>query len=329
MSGMLRSITWMQTRKIPPIRRASAEVSPMVPVVFPRNMDSRFTCSPAFAAASGVAPDTVSTRRGCRGGEIGHMAREGNQKEASSCKRRVHNVLAKTAEKLFLRRELQTHRRSPASKEAPAPACSWPAEAGYQCTAVGNRHRFLHSFFIQIFRQGTDCHRNRNQKSSALRPKFQIPTQAAGARARQDGKHDFVRRYLGPRVGEDDTCNNPFICKIPYFFFLFCQKHFTHRADLLRQRTSCRADKGTTATFTALHSAVFQELLFLTVLRKKKGGPEESDPTDGNTASAIDAGRWCQRRYFILRKAGQCRCCLGNRNIHCKQGSSHHRHRRR
>ena len=29
-----------------------------------------------------------------------------------------------------------------------------------------------------------------------------------------------------------------------------------------------------------------------------------------HAASAVDAGRWCQRRYFILRKAGQCRCCL-------------------
>lgn len=42
-----------------------AEVTITAPdgtAVFPRDMDSRFTCSPAFAAASGVAPDTVSTR---------------------------------------------------------------------------------------------------------------------------------------------------------------------------------------------------------------------------------------------------------------------------
>ena len=131
---------------------------------------------------------------------------------------------------------------------------------------------------------------------------------------------------LDRACGEDDTCNNPFICKIPLFLLSLCQKHFTHRADFLRQRTSCRADKGTTATFTALHSAVFQELLFLSVLRKNgKAGRKNLTRTDGNAASAVDAGRWCQRRYFILRKAGQCRCCLGNRNLHCKQGFSHHR----
>ncbi len=124
---------------------------------------------------------------------------EGNQKEASSCKRRVHNVLAKTAEKLFYdenckhtadhrhpKRRLHRHVHS-------------QQKAGYQCTAVGNRHRFLHSFFIQIFRQGTDCHRNRNQKQC---PKAEIPDSHAGCRGKgkQNGKHDFVCRHLGPRV---------------------------------------------------------------------------------------------------------------------------------
>ena len=67
-------------------------------------------------------------------------------------------------------------------------------------------------------------------------------------------------------------------------------------------------------------------LLFLAVLRKnRKAGRKNLTRTDGNAASAVDAGRWCQRRYFILRKAGQCRCCLSNRNIHCKQCFSHHR----
>ncbi len=116
-------------------------------------------------------------------------------------------------------------------------------------------------------------------KSSARRPKFQTPTQAAGARASRTANMILSVVTLDRACGEDDTCNNPFICKIPLFLLSLCQKHFTHRADFLRQRTSCRADKGTTATFTALHSAVFQELLFLSrAPQKRKGGPEESDP---------------------------------------------------
>ncbi len=136
---------------------------------------------------------------GCRGSEVGHMTREGNQKEASSCKRRVHNVLAKTAEKLFYDENCKHTADHRHPKRRLHRHVHGQQKAGYQCTAVGNRHRFLHSFFIQIFRQGTDCHRNRNQKQC---PKAEIPDSHAGCRGKgkQDGKHDFVCRHLGPRV---------------------------------------------------------------------------------------------------------------------------------
>ena len=129
----------------------------------------------------------------------GHMTREGNQKETSSCKRRVHDVLAKTAEKLFYNENCKhtTDHRHP--KRCLHRHVHCQQKTSYQCTAVGNRHRFLHSFFIQIFRQGTDCHRNHNQKQC---PKAEIPDSHADCRGKgkQDGKHDFVCRHLGPRV---------------------------------------------------------------------------------------------------------------------------------
>ena len=43
-----------------PMRMATTEVSPMVPAVFPRNRSSTRTGSPAFRAASGVAPEIPS-----------------------------------------------------------------------------------------------------------------------------------------------------------------------------------------------------------------------------------------------------------------------------
>ena len=59
-NGILRSITLNTRRITAPIRIASVEVSPIVPAVFPRNRFKTFTLSPAFMAASGVAPDTAS-----------------------------------------------------------------------------------------------------------------------------------------------------------------------------------------------------------------------------------------------------------------------------
>ena len=65
-------------------------------------------------------------------------------------------------------------------------------------------------------------------KSSARRPKFQTPTQAAGARASRTANMILSVVTLDRACGEDDTCNNPFICKVPLFLLSLCQKHFTH-----------------------------------------------------------------------------------------------------
>ena len=51
------SITPNHSRMIAPMRRAIAEVSPIVPDVNPRSISLVFTASPAFSAAKGVAEE--------------------------------------------------------------------------------------------------------------------------------------------------------------------------------------------------------------------------------------------------------------------------------
>lgn len=189
----------MQTRKMPPIRRASAEVSPIVP---PYSQGTWTADSPALLLLLRRAVShRIQYPRGVRlrGSEVCHMTREGNQKETSSCKRRVHDVLAKTAEKLFYNENCKhtTDHRHP--KRCLHRHVHCQQKTSYQCTAVGNRHRFLHSFFIQIFRQGTDCHRNQQSKAVPEGRNSRLPRRLRG-KGKQDGKHDFVCRHLGPRV---------------------------------------------------------------------------------------------------------------------------------
>ena len=135
---------------------------------------------------------------GCRGSEVCHMTREGNQKETSSCKRRVHDVLAKTAEKLFYNENCKHTADHRHPKRRLHRHVHGQQKAGYQCTAVGNRHRFFIPFSYRY--SVRDRLPSKSQSEAAPEGRNSRFPRSCRGKGKQDGKHDFIRRYLGPCV---------------------------------------------------------------------------------------------------------------------------------